>query len=53
LNHRLKEEAEKEGDRKRSNIEIEEKMKSDRSNTTAQPLTSITVSSSIQAHHPW
>jgi hypothetical protein len=48
----LEEEAEKQGDRKRSNAEIEENRKSDRSNTTAQPVTTITVSSSLQAHHP-
>jgi hypothetical protein len=48
----LEEEAEKQGDRKRSNAETKEMRKSDRSNTTAQPVTSITVSSSIQAHHP-
>jgi len=52
LNHHLEEEAEKQGDRKRSNAETKEMRKSDRSNTTAQPVTSITVSSSIQAHHP-
>jgi hypothetical protein len=35
LNHRLEKEAEKQGDRKRSNAETKEKRKSDRSNTTA------------------
>jgi len=38
--------------KRRSNAETTEKRKSDRSNTTAQPVTSITASSSIQAHYP-
>jgi len=37
---------------RRSNAETAEKRKSDRSNTTAQRVTGITASSSIQAHHP-
>jgi len=38
--------------KRRSNAETTEKRKSDRSNTTAQSVISITVNSSIQAHHP-